>query len=141
MTQQHLGHDLAFDTAPDDNSPGTLGTLFESSPSRVVSTSAAAETAFVLGLLAALAAPFSLAMAVCLAAAAVALVSSIVGMARASRPDVAGGLLASLGMVLAVTTLVSVGLRYVGVETAFGDAMAPTLADWLAALNALLPAP
>ena len=77
----------------------------------------------------------------CLAAAAVALVSSIVGMARASRPDVAGGLLASVGMVLAVTTLVSVGLRYVGVDTAFGDALAPTLADWLAALNALLPAP
>ena len=44
-------------------------------------------------------------------------------------------------MVLALTTLVSIGLRYVGVDTAFGDALAPTLADWLAALNALLPAP
>ena len=80
--------DLAFDTAPDDNSPGTLGTLFEASPSRSVSTSAAAEAAFVLGLLAVLAVPFPLAMALCLGGAAVALVSSIVGMARASRPDV-----------------------------------------------------
>ena len=134
-------NDLAFDTAPDDSAPGALGTLFEASPSRAVGTSAAAETAFVLGLLAVLAVPFSLAMALCLGMAVVALVSSIVGMARASRPDVSGSLLASLGMVLALTTLASIGLRYVGVDTAFGDALAPTLADWLTALNALLPAP
>jgi hypothetical protein len=133
--------DLAFDTAPDDNAPGALGTLFESSPSRAVGTSAAAATAFVLGLLALLAVPFSLALALCVGMAGIALVSSIVGMARASKPDVSGGLLASFGMVLALTTLASVGLRYVGVDTAFGDDLAPTLADWLAALNALLPAP
>jgi hypothetical protein len=102
---------------------------------------AAAVTAFVLGLLAALAVPFALAMALSGSLAAVALVSSVVGMARASRPGVAGSLLASLGMVLALATLGLVGLRYVGLDTAFGDALAPTIADWLDALNALLPAP
>ena len=75
-----------------------------------------------------LAVPFSLAMALCVALAAVALVSSVVGMARASRPDVAGGLLASVGMVLALATLALVGLRYIGLDTAFGDGLAPTLA-------------
>ena len=105
-----------------------------------MSTSAAAVTAFVLGLLAVLAAPFSLAMA--------SVRSGHRCPGELDRRDGpcqptgrVGGLLASLGMVLAVTTLFSVGLRYVGVDTAFGDALAPTLADWLAALNALLPAP
>jgi|SRR5436190_12532170 len=133
--------DLAYDAAPDDDDPGALGTLFEASPSHAVSTSAAAETAFVLGLFAIIAVPFPLAMGLCLGMALVALVASIVGMARASRPDVAGGLLAATGMVMALTTLAVVGLRYLGVDTAFGDGVAPTLADWLAALNALVPAP
>ena len=104
-------------------------------------TSAAAETGFVLGLLGVLAVPFSLTMALSGALAAVALVASIVGMARASRPDVAGGLLASVGLVLALATLALIGLRYLGLDTAFGDALVPTLADWLDALNVLLPGP
>jgi hypothetical protein len=137
MTRQ----DLALDTAPDDDSSGVLGTLFDSSPARSVQTSVAPVTAFALGLLAVLAAPFSLAMTLSGSLAAVALVSSVVGMARASRPDVAGSLLASLGMVLALATLALVGLRYAGLDTAFGDALAPTLASWLDGLNTLLPTP
>ena len=43
-------------------------------------------------------------MALCVGLAAVALVTSVVGMARASRPRFAGGLLASLGLVLALAT-------------------------------------
>jgi len=133
--------DLAPDTAPGDRSSGALGTLFDSSPARSVQTSGAAVLAFVLGLLALLAVPFSLAMTLSAALAAVALVASIVGMAKASRRDVAGGLLASVAMVLALMTLALVGLRYIGLDTAFGDAIAPTIADWLEALNTLLPTP
>jgi hypothetical protein len=133
--------DLALEAGPDDDKPGPLGTLFEASPARVVRTSAAAGIAFVLGLFGLLAAPFPLMMAVCLGGAGVALVSSIVGMARASRPDVSGGLLASVGMVLALATLGMIGVRYIGMDTAFGDAMAPALTEVLTALNALLPSP
>jgi hypothetical protein len=141
MTTGDLGHDVASDAGQDDDAAGTFGTLFDSSPAREVHTSAAAGTAFVLGLLAILAVPFSLAMALCLGMAGVALVSSVVGMARASKPAVAGGALASVGLVLALATLALVGLRYIGIDTAFGDGLAPTLADWLAALNTLVPAP
>ena len=138
--------DLALDIAPDDDpsgarDSGALGTLFDSSPARSVQTSVAALAAFVLALLALLAMPFAVAMTLSAAMAAVALVSSVVGMAMASRPAVAGGLLASVGMVLALVTLSLIGLRYVGLDTAFGDGIAPTLVDWLDALNTLLPAP
>jgi hypothetical protein len=143
---QDLGQELALDTVPDDDSSGTLasgalGTLFDRSPARSVQTSAAAEIAFVLGLLAVLTAPFSLTMTLSVAMAGVALVSSIVGMARASRPGIAGGVLASAGMVLALATLALIGLRYLGLDTAFGDGFTATLTDWLDALNTLLPVP
>ncbi len=149
MTTQHLGQDLGQDLgrapAIDDDAgaqgSGDLGTLFDSSPARSVQTSAAALIAFVLGLLAVLAVPFSLAMSLCVGMAGVALVSSIVGMARASKPGIAGGLLASIAMVLSLVTLALVGLRYLGLDTAFGDGLAPTFTDWLDALNTLLPTP
>ncbi len=137
MTTQDLG----LGTAHEEESSGALGRLFDSSPARSVQTSVAAVIAFVLGLFAVLAVPFSLMMTLCLGMACVALVSSIVGMARATRPGIAGGVLASAGMVLALATLALVGLRYIGLDTAFGDGLAPTLTDWLDALNALLPAP
>ncbi len=133
--------DLALDTAPDDDSSGALGTLFDSSPARSAQTSLAAVVAFVLALLAALVVPFSLTMVLSAFMAVVALVASIVGIARASRPAVAGGLLASVAMVLALLVLALVGLRYIGLDTAFGDGSAPTLTDWMGALNTLLPAP
>ena len=128
----------ATEPAPYDDA---LGALFESSPARVVHTSAAAEIAFLCGLLAILAVPFSLMAAVCVGLSAVGLVTSIVGLARASKPAVSGGLLASIGLVLSLGALTLVGLRYLGIDTAVGDAAVPTLADWLAALNDLLPNP
>ena len=85
--------------------------------------------------------PFALTMALSAGLAAVALVTSIVGMARASRPDVAGGVLAAVGLVLALAALALVGLRYLGIDTAFGDASVPTIRDWLHSLNGLLPSP
>src|SRR3954452_13276228 len=104
MTHQDLGPAPVRDDATGDGPSGALGTLFDSSPARSAQTSAAAEIAFVLGLLGLLTVPFSLTMALSTGLAGVALVTSIVGMARASRPTVAGGLLASLGMVLALAT-------------------------------------
>ena len=79
--------------------------------------------------------------AVCVGLSAVGLVTSIVGLARAGEQDVSGGLLASIGLVLSLATLTLVGLRYLGIDTAVGDAALPTLADWLAGLNTLLPTP
>jgi len=142
MTTHHLAPGLpgtrTTEHVPDEDA---LGALFESSPARVVHTSAAAEIAFLCGLVAILAVPFSLMAAVCVGLSAVGLVTSIVGLARASKPAVAGGLLASIGLVLSLGTLTLVGLRYLGIDTAVGDAAVPMLADWLAALNSLLPTP
>lgn len=134
MTQQDLG----LDRGSDQNA---LGTLFDSSPAPYVQTSGAAVTGFVLGLTAILAAPFSLTMALCAGLAAVALIASIVGLARASRPTVAGSLLASLGLVFALASLALVGLRYLGLDTAFGDGSVAAIHDGLDWLNGLLPTP
>ncbi len=142
MTTQDLGPLPGQDL---DRGPivrdGALGALFESSPARAVQTSAAAEAAFVVGVFALLATPFSLMAALCLGLAAVGLVVAILGMARASRPGTAGGVLAAVGLVSSLAAAALIGLRYVGIDTAFGDAMVPTLADWLGSLNDLLPAP
>lgn len=141
MTTQDLALDTVPSEGPADDSAGAFGALFDSSPARSVQTSLAAVTGFVLGLLAVLAVPFPLMMVLSGALAAVALVASVIGMARASRADVAGGLLASIGLVLALATMALIGLRYVGIDTAFGDALVPTLVDWMDALNLLLPTP
>ena len=141
MTQQDLGPFPTLGTAEDDGASDALGTLFDSSPARSVQTSSAAAIGFVLGLLGALAVPFSLTMALSGGLAAVALVFSIVGLARASRPAVAGGLLASVGLVLSLASLALVGLRYLGLDTAFGDGSISTLHDVLDWLNGLLPTP
>jgi hypothetical protein len=142
MTTQDLGHPLGPDlgrgpTTRDD----ALGALFDSSPARTVKTSAAAETAFVVGVLALLLSPFSLMAALCLGLAALGLVTSIFGMARASRPTTSGGVLAAVGLVTSIAAAAVIGLRYLGIDTAFGDAAVPTLADWLRSLNDLLPPP
>jgi hypothetical protein len=118
-----------------------LGALFESSPARPVHTSAAAEIAFLAGVVGAFAVPFSLMTALCLGFGALGVVTSVVGLARASRPHTAGGLLASVGLVLSLATLALVGLRYAGIDTAVGDALIPTLNDWLTSLNTLVPRP
>ncbi len=118
-----------------------LGALFDSSPAQDVHTSAAAEVAFLLGLLALACSPFSLLIALVLGMAAAAVVSGVVGLAQASRPGVAGGVLAAVGLVLGLVSLGLVGLRYAGVDTAFGDELLPTLHDWLESLNGLVPTP
>jgi hypothetical protein len=147
---QDLGDDLGqglvrdsrlYSTSEIETDENALGALFESSPARIVQTSAAAEIAFLAGTVAVLSAPFSLMLGACVALSLVGLVSSVIGLARASRPNMAGGLLASIGLVLCLATLAIVALRYAGIDTAVGDAALPTFTDWLTGLNALVPAP
>lgn len=127
-----------YGAAPDD---GSLQELFESSPDREVHTSAAAETSLLVGLVASLAAPFSVTHGLTLVTGILAAVFGLVGVATTSRPNVAGRVLAPAGLFLAFVALAMVGMRYLGVDTAFGDGLVPTLRDWLDSLNSRLPLP
>jgi hypothetical protein len=118
-----------------------LSGLFDASPDRPIHTSAAAELAFVLGLVSLVAMPFSLMHAASLGTAALGAVLGIVGVATTSRPDVAGRILAPLGLFFCLTVLTVVGLRYAGLDTAFGDALVPTILSWLQDLNEWFPHP
>lgn len=104
-------------------------------------TSFAAESGFLLGLVAVIAAPFSVMHAVTIALGAVALAASFVGLAATSRENVAGRALAPFGLAFAFVALILVGLRYLGVETAFGDGLAPEIRAWLESLNGRFPQP
>jgi hypothetical protein len=116
-----------------------ISALFERSQDFQVHTSAAAQLGLLLGLVALVAAPFSVMHAVSLGTAAVAGVLALVGVAMTSRPNVAGSALAPLGLAFSLVSLALVGLRHLGVDTAFGDELVPVLAEWLAVLNALIP--
>jgi len=116
-----------------------LAELFDASPDRDVHTSLAAQAAFLAGGVALLVSPFALAFGLAVVAGALGLVLGVVGLARASRPGVAGGVLASTGLCTALGALVLVGLRYAGVDTAFGEVLVPLVRDSLGALNNLLP--
>ena len=129
----------SYGAAPDE---GGLGALFESSPAPSgLHTSIAAETAFLLGLIGVCTAPFSVTYAVALGASVLGVLVGVVGIAAASRPNLTGGVLAPLGMLFSFVALVLVGLRYLGLDTAFGDGLAPTIREWLEQLNAYLPQP
>jgi len=118
-----------------------LAGLFDASPDRPIHTSAAAEFAFVLGLVALISAPFSLMFGASVALAALGSILGVVGIATTSRPDVAGRVLAPLGLFFSLIALTVVGLRYAGLHTAFGDALVPTFLSWLQDLNGVLPTP
>jgi hypothetical protein len=118
-----------------------LEALFESSPDLSVHTSAAAEAGFVLGLVALAAAPFSVMYVVSLGAAASGMFLALVGVVTTSSARIAGRALAPLGALFCFVALVLVGLRYLGVGTAFGDDLVPTIKGWLDALNSRFPQP
>ena len=127
-----------FGARPDE---GGFQALFDSSREPRVHTSVAAELGFLFGLVSLLSAPFAVMHAVTLGSAVLALMCELVGLATTSRPFVAGRALVPLGMLLAFVALALVGMRYVGVDTAFGDALVPTLVSWLETLNSVLPRP
>lgn len=109
--------------------------LLDSSPEPGVHTSAAAEVAFLMGLIAVFSAPFSITSGVAVGTGFAALVLGVVGMVTTSRKYVAGKALVPFSLVLAVVAAALVALRYLGVDTAFGDAWVPTITGWLDALN------
>jgi hypothetical protein len=94
-----------------------------------------------LGMIALGAAPFSVMHAMSLGVSVLGVFFGLVGMAAASRRNVTGGVLAPLGMLFCFAVLILVGLRYLGLDTAFGDGLVPTLREWLDDLNGYLPKP
>ena len=134
MTTQDLGRPRDQRLADDD----ALGALFTSSPALPVKTSAAAVTGFALGGVALLSSPFAPLVGLAALAAVVALLVSIVGLAR---PVVAGGVLASLGLVLALATAGLIGVRYAGMDTTVSGEVAQALVDAIRSLSDLVPRP
>lgn len=120
---------------------GGIDALLDASPDLGVHTSAAAELGFLLGLAALLAAPFSIMHGLALGFGAVGGLCAFVGVVATSRANVAGRALAPWGLLLALGALAVVGLRYLGVETAFGDDLLPTIGDGLDWINERLPRP
>jgi len=115
--------------------------LMAYSPESRVHMSVAAESAFLLGLCALLTAPFSALFAVTGLLSLLAVMLGVVGMITTREPELAGSALAPLGMVIGVLAAALVGLRYAGLDTAFGDAFAPWFWDQLQTWNARLPQP
>ena len=124
---------------PDRRSPDELGELFEASPDLGVHASAAAVVGLASGVVATVTAWFSLTEGLSVAVAVLGLLTSVVGLARASRRAVAGTAMASAGIVLSLVAGAAYGLRYLGFDTALGDDLLPTLHDALVALRDLLP--
>lgn len=127
-----------FDATPDGDG---LRALLDSSPEVPVHTSVAAETGFLLGLFSLAAAPFAVMHVLVLGTGSVAVLLSFVGLGATHRPYVGGRSLAPFGLLCALIALVLVGLRYLGLDTTFGDLLTPTITGWLEKLNALLPSP
>lgn len=117
---------------------GGLGTLFDAPSFTDVHTSGWALTAFLAGLGGGIAALFSLTSGLALSLGLLGGVLALVGVATTSRPDVAGGALAPLGLGLSLVALSLVGLQYLDADYAFGDALLPTLRDLLERLNTQL---
>jgi len=118
-----------------------LGALMAYSPESRVHMSVAAETAFLLGLGALLTAPFSALFAVTVLLSVAATGVGIIGMITTRAPDLAGSALAPLGMMVGLLAAGLVVLRYAGLDTAFGDDVAPWFWQQLQSLNARLPQP
>lgn len=112
--------------------------LMALSPESRAHMSVAGEAAFLLGLASVLAVPFSGLLAVSVVTALGAMVCGVVGMATTRGPDIAGGALTAVGLFAGLTTATVVGLRYAGLDTAFGDDLVPWFADVLQRLNVLL---
>jgi hypothetical protein len=118
-----------------------LGALMASSPESRVHMSVAAEVAFLFGLGALLTAPFSDLFAVTVVLAVAAACFAVIGMITTREPELAGSALAPLGLFGGVVAVLLVGLRYFGLDTAFGDELGPWFWDRLQQWNSRLPQP
>jgi hypothetical protein len=118
-----------------------LEELLDESPAPRARMSAAAELALVCGLGAVLTATFSILFGVSLLFGALAVLTSLVGLVSTHRPDVAGSALNVFGLFLGLLALATVGVRYLGLDTAVGDPLLPWLTDQLNHWNTKLPQP
>jgi hypothetical protein len=118
-----------------------LQALIEGSPAPRAHTSVAAETALVCGLGAVLTAPFSILFGVAVVLGLVAMFSGMIGLVTTHLPDVAGSALSAFGTCFGALAIALVGVRYVGVDSAFGDAVVPWIAEQLHHWNTWLPQP
>ncbi|MEV0283084.1 hypothetical protein AB0H36_03090 [Kribbella sp. NPDC050820] len=118
-----------------------LQELIDASPAPRARMSAAAEIALVCGLGAVLTATFSILFGVSLIFGALAVLTGLVGLVSTHRPDMAGSALNVLGLLLGLLALATVGLRYLGIDTAVGDPLLPWLTDQLHHWNTKLPQP
>lgn len=127
----------------DDRSAENTGVeeLLEASPAVEARTSATAVAAFVCGLGALLAAPFSVTFALAWGLAALGALTALGAVIMTSRSTVAGRALAPVGLMFSLAALALLGLRYLGVHTAFGDDLVPALTALLEQLNTQLHAP
>jgi hypothetical protein len=141
MSTSSRPYDLAMTTQDVRRIEADLGELFERSPADGAHTASAAAISLVLGLVAMVTVPFTVTYGLSVMVAGLCVVTSVVGLAQASRHGVAGTVLAASGLVLSLTALALVGLRFVGLDTAFGDGILPDLRSVLDALTALVPSP
>lgn len=111
------------------------------SPESRAHMSVAGELTFLLGLGALLTAPFSDLFGVTLLLAAAALCCGVVGMITTRGSEIAGGALSAVGLFGGLVGGVLVGLRYLGLDTAVGDDVAPWFWDQLLRWNSSLPQP
>jgi uncharacterized membrane protein HdeD (DUF308 family) len=118
-----------------------LSALMAASPEPRAHMSVAAESTLLLGLGALLAAPFSAFFAVGLVFGVTAVCCGVVGMITTRGPDVAGSALSAVGLFCGLAALALVGLRYLGLDTAFGDDLGPWLLDLLDRWSSRLPQP
>ncbi|GAA1563469.1 hypothetical protein GCM10009789_15700 [Kribbella sancticallisti] len=124
-----------------DSSGQGLQALIDSSPAPRAHTSVAAETALVCGLGAVLTAPFSILFGVAAVLGTVAVLSGMIGLITTHRPDVAGSALTAFGACLGGFAIALIGVRYLGLDSAFGDQLVPWVADQLQHWNTKLPQP
>jgi hypothetical protein len=118
-----------------------LQALFDDSPAPRARTSMVAVSALFCGLGAILTAPFSILLGLAMLLGLVAMFSGMVGLVTTHRPDVAGSALTAFGICLGVLAIALVGVRYLGLDSAFGDAVVPWIAEHLHQWNTRLPQP
>lgn len=125
----------------DSTGEAGLQALLESSPAPRAHTSVAAEIAMVCGLGSVLTAPFSIFFGVSAVLGTIAILSGLIGLITTHRPDVAGSALTAWGVCLGLLALSVIGVRYLGLDSAFGDALVPWISDQLQYWNGRLPQP
>ena len=126
---------------PTPTSSSPLAELFEASPDHSSHTSLAAELGLLFGLGALMTAPFAVMLAVSLGLAVLGLVCAMVGVVTTSRRDITGSALAPLGLLSSFVAVALIALRYLGLDTAFGDRFVPDVQAVLEFLNSRLPQP